>query len=284
MEPIRRDIYLNRLIARRHNQRIKIVTGVRRSGKSYLLFTLFDDWLRSQGVDHTHIIKIDLEDRRNSSLRDPDALLEFIDSRMIDDDMYYILIDEIQLVREFEDVLNSYLKIRNADLYVTGSNARFLSKDIVTTFRGRGDVVHIYPLSFSEYHSAFRRPKEETLPEYLLYGGLPETMPMTTQEEKVSFLRNVYEETYIRDIRERYNIRQEEELDILFDIVSSTVGSLTNPQKIANTFDSLLHGNLSAITIKSTLTSYASHFSWKKSQDTMSEAENTSILRTNITS
>lgn len=161
MEPIRRDIYLNRLIARRHNQRIKIVTGVRRSGKSYLLFTLFDDWLRSQGVDHTHIIKIDLEDRRNRSLRDPDALLEFIDSRMIDDDMYYILIDEIQLVREFEDVLYSYLKIRNADLYVTGSNARFLSKDIVTTFRGRGDVVHIYPLCFSEYHSAFRRPKEE---------------------------------------------------------------------------------------------------------------------------
>ena len=250
MEPIRRDIYLNRLIARRHNQRIKIVTGVRRSGKSYLLFTLFDEWLRSQGVDDTHIIKIDLEDRRNRSLRDPDALLEFIDSRMIDDDMYYILIDEIQLVREFEDVLNSYLKIRNADLYVTGSNARFLSKDIVTTFRGRGDVVHIYPLSFSEYHSAFSRPKEDTLPEYLLYGGLPETIPMTTQEEKVSFLRNVYEETYIRDIRERYNIRQEEELDILFDIVSSTVGSLTNPQKIANTFDSLLHGNLSAITIK----------------------------------
>lgn len=250
MEPIRRDIYLNRLIARRHNQRIKIVTGVRRSGKSYLLFTLFDEWLRSQGVDDTHVIKIDLEDRRNRSLRDPDALLEFIDSRMIDDDMYYILIDEIQLVREFEDVLNSYLKIRNADLYVTGSNARFLSKDIVTTFRGRGDVVHIYPLSFSEYHSAFSRPKEETLPEYLLYGGLPETIPMTTQEEKVSFLRNVYEETYIRDIRERYNIRQEEELEILFDIVSSTVGSLTNPQKIANTFDSLLHGNLSAITIR----------------------------------
>lgn len=250
MEPIKRDIYLNRLIARRHNQRIKIVTGVRRSGKSYLLFTLFDEWLRSQGVDDIHIIKIDLEARRNRSLRDPDALLEFIDSRMIDDDMYYILIDEIQLVREFEDVLNSYLKIRNADLYVTGSNARFLSKDIATTFRGRGDVVHIYPLSFSEYHSAFSRPKEETLPEYLLYGGLPETIPMTTQEEKVSFLRNVYEETYIRDIRERYNIRQEEELEILFDIVSSTVGSLTNPQKIANTFDSLLHGNLSAITIR----------------------------------
>lgn len=250
MKSIKRDIYLNRLIARRHNQRIKIVTGVRRSGKSYLLFTLFDEWLKANGVDESHIIKIDLENRRNKSLRDPDSLLDFIDARMVDGDMYYILIDEIQMVDEFEDVLNSYLKIKNADLYVTGSNARFLSKDIATTFRGRGDVVHIYPLSFSEYHSAFNRPKEETLPEYLLYGGLPETIPMTTREEKVAFLRNVYDETYIRDIRERYNIRQEEELEILFDIVSSTVGSLTNPQKIANTFDSMRHSDLSAVTIK----------------------------------
>lgn len=250
MKSIKRDIYLNRLIARRHNQRIKIVTGVRRSGKSYLLFTLFDEWLKANGVDESHIIKIDLENRRNKSLRDPDALLDFIDARMVDGDMYYIVIDEIQMVDEFEDVLNSYLKIKNADLYVTGSNARFLSKDIATTFRGRGDVVHIYPLSFSEYHSAFNRPKEETLPEYLLYGGLPETIPMTTREEKVAFLRNVYDETYIRDIRERYNIRQEEELQILFDIVSSTVGSLTNPQKIANTFDSMRHSDLSAVTIK----------------------------------
>lgn len=250
MESIRRDIYLNRLVARRHNQRIKIVTGVRRSGKSYLLFTIFDEWLRLQGVDDNHIIKIDLENRRNKSLRNPDALLEFIDSRMADDNMYYILIDEIQMVNEFEDVLNSYLKIKNADLYVTGSNARFLSKDIATTFRGRGDVVHIYPLSFGEYHSAFNRPKEETLPEYLLYGGLPETISMTTEEEKVSFLRNVYEETYIRDIRERYHIKQDEGLETLFDIVSSTVGSLTNPQKIANTFDSLRQNDLSAVTIK----------------------------------
>lgn len=250
MESIKRDIYLNRLIARRHNQRIKIVTGVRRSGKSYLLFTIFDEWLRSNGVNDSHIIKIDLENRRNKNLRAPDALLNFIDSKMTDDSMYYILIDEIQMVNEFEDVLNSYLKIKNADLYVTGSNARFLSKDIITTFRGRGDVVHIYPLSFREYHSAFDRPKEETLPEYLLYGGLPETIQMTSVEEKTAFLRNVYEETYIRDIRERYNIKQEEELEILFDIVSSTVGSLTNPQKIANTFDSLRQSDLSAVTIK----------------------------------
>lgn len=198
----------------------------------------------------SHIIKIDLEDRRNKSLRDPDVLLGYIDAKMTDTQMYYILIDEIQLVPEFEDVLNSYLKISNADMYVTGSNARFLSKDIITTFRGRGDVVHIYPLSFSEYHSAYDRSKEENLAEYLLYGGLPETITMKSGEEKMAFLRNVYEETYIRDILERYNIKQEEELEILFDIISSTVGSLTNPKKIADTFKSLRQNDLSAITIK----------------------------------
>lgn len=250
MKSIRRDTYLNRLIARRHNHRIKIVTGVRRSGKSYLLFNLFSNWLINNNIPENHIIKVDLEDRRNKALRDPDALLEYIDSKMVDSDMYYILIDEIQHVAEFEDVLNSYLKVKNADVYVTGSNARFLSKDIITTFRGRGDVVHIYPLSYSEYHSSFEKAKEETLSEYLLYGGLPETVFMSTAEEKVAFLHNVYEETYIKDIVERYNIKQEEELGILFDIVSSTVGSLTNPQKIANTFDSLRKCNLSAVTIK----------------------------------
>ena len=250
MTAIKRDIYLDRLIARRHNHRIKIVTGVRRSGKSFLLFNLFSDWLKENNIPDSHIIKIDLENRRNKSLRDPDALLAHIDSQMTDRDMYYIMIDEVQLVPEFEDVLNSYLKVENADVYVTGSNARFLSKDIITTFRGRGDVVHIYPLSFSEYHSAFELPKEETLPEYLLYGGLPETIPMMSGEEKVAFLRNVYEETYIRDIVERYHIKQEEELEILFDIVSSSVGSLTNPQKISNTFASLRQSNLSAVTIK----------------------------------
>lgn len=250
MNTIRRNIYLNRLITRRHNHRIKIVTGVRRSGKSFLLFNLFSEWLLANGVEKDNILRIDLEDRRNKTLRNPDALLRYIDSKMTNDSMYYILIDEVQLVDEFEDVLNSYLKIANADIYVTGSNARFLSKDIATTFRGRGDVVHIYPLSFSEYHSAFNRPKEETLVEYLLYGGLPETVSMTTDEEKVSFLRNVYEETYIKDILDRYNIKQENELEILFDIVSSTTGSLTNPQRISNTFASVHKNSLSAITVK----------------------------------
>lgn len=266
MKYIERDIYLNRLIARRHNRRIKIVTGVRRSGKSFLLFNLFSDWLKSNNVSESHIIKIDLENRRNKTLRDPDNLLDYIDSKMEDKDMYYIMIDEIQLVPEFEDVLNSYLKIENADVYVTGSNARFLSKDIITTFRGRGDQIHILPLSFREYHSAFERPKEETLPEYLLYGGLPETIRMTTIEEKVTFLKNVYEETYIRDIVERYNIKQEEELEILINIVSSTVGSLTNPQKIANTFESSRQNNLSAVTIKKYLDIICESFLMEKAE------------------
>ncbi len=247
---IRRDLYLDRLIRRRHNGRIKIVTGVRRSGKTYLLFKLFVSWLKENGVDESHIIKINLEDRRNKSLRDPDTLLEHIDSMIHGDLMHYVIIDEIQHVPEFEDVLNSYLNRDNVDLYVTGSNARFLSRDVITTFRGRGDEVRIYPLSFSEYHSAANRTKEEDWAEYMLYGGLPQTVFMESAEEKVTFLKAVFEDTYLKDIKERYAINREEEFEILIDIISSTVGSLTNPQKLANTFDSLRHSDLSAVTIK----------------------------------
>ncbi len=247
---IRRDLYLDRLIRRRHNGRIKIVTGVRRSGKTYLLFKLFVSWLKENGVDESHIIKINLEDRRNKSLRDPDTLLEHIDSMIHGDMMHYVIIDEIQHVPEFEDVLNSYLNRDNVDLYVTGSNARFLSRDVITTFRGRGDEVRIYPLSFSEYHSAANRTKEEDWAEYMLYGGLPQTVFMESAEEKVTFLKAVFEDTYLKDIKERYAINREEEFEILIDIISSTVGSLTNPQKLANTFDSLRHSDLSAVTIK----------------------------------
>ncbi|MCM1153195.1 MAG: ATP-binding protein [Muribaculum sp.] len=250
MKSIRRDIYLNRLIKRRHNGRIKIVTGVRRSGKTYLLFTLFTEWLKEQGVDDAHIIQINLEDRRNKSLRDPDALLEYIDSRIHGDGMHYIMVDEIQNVPEFEDVLNSYLQMQNADVYVTGSNARFLSKDVITTFRGRGDEVRIYPLSFSEYHSALDRPMEATLQEYMMYGGLPQIVFMDSDEEKTEFLKGIYEETYLRDIKERYAIKHEDELEALLNILSSTVGSLTNPHKLANTFDSLKQCDLSEVTIK----------------------------------
>ena len=250
MYQIKRDIYLNRLITRRHNGRIKIVTGIRRSGKTYLLFTLFTEWLKDNGVNDANIIQINLENRRNKKLRDPDALLEYIDSQIKDDEMHYIMVDEIQHVPEFEDVLNSYLSMRNADVYVTGSNARFLSKDVVTTFRGRGDEVRIYPLSYSEYHAALDRPMEATLQEYMMYGGLPQVVFMETDEEKTEFLKNIYEETYLRDIKERYVIKQDEELEILLNILSSAVGSLTNPQKLANTFDSLKKCDLSAVTIK----------------------------------
>ncbi len=241
---------MQRLITRRHNGRIKVVTGVRRCGKTYLLFTLFSEWLKKNGVEEKYIIKINLEDRRNKSLRNPDRLLEYIDEHIHGKKMHYVLIDEIQHVDEFEDVLNSYLQMDNVDVYVTGSNAKFLSKDVITTFRGRGDEVKIWPLSFSEYFSAQKSSKEEAWAHYLLYGGLPQIVSMTSDEERVSFLKNIYEETYIRDIKERYNIRQDEELEILMNVVSSSVGSLTNPQKIANTFGTLRKSNLSAVTIK----------------------------------
>lgn len=247
---IKRNIYLNRLIEHRHNRRIKIISGVRRCGKTYLLFTLFSEWLIDNGVLPKQIIKINLEDRRNKVLRDPDQLLEYIDTKIQGNEMHYVLIDEIQHVEEFEDVLNSYLQMPNVDVYVTGSNARFLSKDIITTFRGRGDEIRVWPLKFSEFCNSSNRSKEENLFNYLLYGGLPEIIGMPDDESKAAFLKNIFEETYLRDIKERYKIRHDEELDILFDIVSSSVGRLTNPKKLANAFSSINGSNLSDVTIK----------------------------------
>ena len=250
---IQRNTYLNRLIESRHNNMIKIITGVRRCGKSYLLFNLFSDWLTKEGVDDAHIIKIDLENRRNRKLRNPDVLLEHIDSKMIDDKMYYILIDEIQLVDEFEDVLNSYLKIENADVYVTGSNARFLSKDVITTFRGRGEEIKVYPLSFREYISAMDGPVDIIFEEYMTYGGLPQIVEYNSAKRKVEYLKALLAETYLTDIKERYQIRNDEELEILLDIISSSIGSLTNPRKLANTFETEKKVKLSDKTIKTYL-------------------------------
>lgn len=247
---INRDTYLKRIISRRHNGRIKIITGVRRSGKTFLLFKLYTAWLRQQNIDENHIIKVNLEDRRNKELRNPDNLLRYIDSKIKDESMHYVMIDEIQHVDEFEDVLNSYLGMDNVDVYVTGSNAKFLSKDVITTFRGRGDEVRIYPLSFAEYHSATGLTKEEDLKDYMIFGGLPQTVFMETDEEKSTFLKGIFDEIYLKDIKERYNVGREEELEILLNIISSTVGSLTNPQKLANTFDSMRKSDLSAVTIK----------------------------------
>ena len=203
-----------------------------------------------RNIDENHIIKVNLEDRRNKELRDPDNLLRYIDSKIKDESMHYVMIDEIQYVDEFEDVLNSYLGMDNVDVYVTGSNAKFLSKDVITTFRGRGDEVRIYPLSFAEYHSVTGLTKEEDLKDYMIFGGLPQTVFMETDEEKSTFLKGIFDEIYLKDIKERYNVGREEELEILLNIISSTVGSLTNPQKLANTFDSMRKSDLSAVTIK----------------------------------
>ena len=250
---IRRDIHLQKLIDSKHNGMIKIVTGIRRCGKSYLLFNLFYQHLKAEGIDDNHILRIDLEDRRNKLLRDPDALLKYIDSRMTDNQMYYVLLDEIQKVKEFEDVLNSYLNIDNADVYVTGSNSKFLSKDVITEFRGRGDEIRIAPLSFREFMSVYRGGREQGLEEYLIYGGLPKLVSLPTPEKKKAYLQGLFAKTYLTDIKERYKIKNDEELEELIDIVASSIGGLTNPTKLENTFRSVKHSNISHTTIKAYL-------------------------------
>ena len=250
---IKRDIHLKKLIDSKHNGMIKVVTGVRRCGKSYLLFNLFCQHLKEEGIADNHIIKVDLEDRRNKALRHPDALLDYIDSRMKDQQMYYILLDEVQHVNEFEDVLNSYLKIDNADVYVTGSNSRFLSTDVITEFRGRGDEIRIAPLSFREFMSVYQGTREKGLEEYMLYGGLPKIVEFTTVERKAEYLRGLFKKTYLTDIKERYKIKNDEDLEELIDIVASSIGGLTNPTKLENTFLTVKHSNISHTTIKAYL-------------------------------
>ena len=246
-----RDTYLQQLKNRMHNGMIKVVTGIRRAGKSYLLFHIFADYLRQQGVDDAHLIMIDLENRRNSKLRNPDALLEYIDSRLSDDQMHYVLIDEIQMVDEFEDVLNSYLKVPIADLYVTGSNSRLLSTDVITEFRGRGDEIRVHPLCFAEMLPYFAGKTEpEALREYMLYGGLPHITALPTTEQKELYLKNLMRETYLRDIKERYKVMNDDDLVELVDILSSSVGGLVSPKKLEDTFRSVKHSTLTAETIK----------------------------------
>ena len=252
---IERPIYLQRLIDRRHNGMIKIITGLRRSGKSYLLFTLFCQYLKEQGIDDTQIIKLDLENIYNERYRKPLPLLEYIGQRVIDTREYFILIDEIQLLDRFEEVLNTLLKNPQLDVYVTGSNARFLSKDVVTTFRGRGDELRIHPLSFSEYMSV--KPDapflETHLNEYMLLGGLPQTVTMPTEQQKKSYLQQLFSNTYLIDIKERYGIRNDDDLEELIDVMASSIGSLTNPQKIANTFRSAKQSTITRDTVKTYL-------------------------------
>ena len=243
---IKRDFHLQKLISSKHNGMIKVVTGIRRCGKSYLLMNLFRQHLIEHGIQSDHIITLDLEDRRSKRLRNPDALLEWIDSQITEwkepgdvpiEQMFYVMLDEVQLVPEFEDVLNSYLHIPNVDVYVTGSNSRFLSKDVITEFRGRGWEVHVTPLSFSEFSSAHPEwSYEAALDIYMTYGGLPYVCTLTDNRDKEEYLKQLFEKTYLTDIQERYHIRGSELMGELIDVVASGIGGMTNPTKIENTF------------------------------------------------
>ena len=247
---IKRDKYLNDLINRMHNGMIKVVTGIRRCGKSYLLFNIFKNYLLEHGVAASHIITIELDQRKNKKYRDPDTILDYIESLIEDDEQYYIMLDEVQMLQEFEEVLNSLLHIRNADIYVTGSNSKFLSKDVITEFRGRGDEIHIYPLTFKEFMEAYDGDMYRGWAEYVVYGGLPLTVTMKTEEQKISYLTNLFKETYLKDIIERHHIEKTQELEDLVNILASAIGSLTNPPKIEATFKSAIQSTISLNTIR----------------------------------
>lgn len=247
---IKRDKYLNDLINRMHNGMIKVVTGIRRCGKSYLLFNIFKNYLLEHGVAASHIITIELDQRKNKKYRDPDTILDYIESLIEDDEQYYIMLDEVQMLQEFEEVLNSLLHIRNADIYVTGSNSKFLSKDVITEFRGRGDEIHIYPLTFKEFMEAYDGDMYRGWAEYVVYGGLPLTVTMKTEEQKIRYLTNLFKETYLKDIIERHHIEKTQELEDLVNILASAIGSLTNPPKIEATFKSAIQSTISLNTIR----------------------------------
>lgn len=247
---IKRNRYLNMLISKKHNGLIKVITGMRRCGKSYLLFTLFKEHLLSDGIDEDHIIEIAFDAFENKKYRNPDVLYPYLKKQIKDDAMYYVLLDEVQLLGEFESILNSLIRMKNVDVYVTGSNARFLSKDVITEFRGRGDEVHMYPLSFAEFMSVYPGTKQDGWNEYMLYGGIPLVLEFTTPDQKIAFLKSLFEETYISDIVGRHNIRNKAELEELLNILSSAIGSLTNPQKLSATFQTVKKKKISNSTIK----------------------------------
>lgn len=248
---IKRDIYLNRLIKHKNNGMVKIITGVRRCGKSYLLSKMFRDHLLSSGVHEDHIIFLALDDYGNRKYHNPDELYAFVKSRITDAGDYYVLLDEIQLVSDFESVINGFMHIPNADIYITGSNSRFLSTDIITEFRGRGDEIRVYPLCFSEFYSAFGGEFDKAFAMYCNYGGMPLCLSLETPEEKAAYLTNLFETTYLADIINRNKLRGNAEIGELTDILASGIGSLTNPLKLSNTFSSVKNIKLSANTITS---------------------------------
>lgn len=262
---IERNDYLNKIIRHKNNGLIKVITGMRRVGKSYLLFNLFYDYLISTGIDKSHIITYALDDRRNKELRNPDELLKAIEKGIKADEMYYIFLDEIQMVDEFEDVLNSLLHMKNVDTYVTGSNSKFLSKDLITEFRGRSDEVKVYPLTFKEYTSVFDGDINEAWNQYYTYGGLPLILNFIEHEEKSNYLVKQFEKVYISDIVDRNGIRNISELEELINVLASNIGSLTNPKKLSNTFKSIKGVSVTEPTIKSYLTYLEDAFLIEKS-------------------
>lgn len=246
---IKRDFYLQQLVDGKQNGLIKIVTGIRRCGKSFLLFKLFRQYLLDVGVDSDHIIQIALDDIENANLREPLPLYKCIKANMTDEELYYILLDEVQLVPRFEEVLNSLLRIDNADVYVTGSNSKFLSSDIITEFRGRGDEIHLYPLSLSEYCEGTGLSPAEAWKDYYTYGGLPHTLSLGTEKKKIDYLNNLFESVYLIDILERHRIKNKAEFEELVKIIASGIGTPTNPTKLENTFKSVKKINIDSVTI-----------------------------------
>ena len=261
---IKRDLYLNKLISLKHNGLIKVITGIRRCGKSYLLNNIFYNHLIDSGVNEDHIIRFDFDSgddldmigesiikiEKENRRVDPEKFMAFVRSKIKDSEMYYLLLDEVQMLDCFETVLNGYLRKSNMDVYVTGSNAKFLSKDIITEFAGRGDEIHMYPLNFSEFMTAYKGDKYEGLAEYMLYGGIPLVALRDSRENKASALENLFSEIYVRDIQKRNKIKNIGELEDLLNIVSSAIGSLTNPEKLSKTFKSMKNSRITSVTVK----------------------------------
>lgn len=246
---IKRDYYLEQLKVRENNGLIKVITGLRRTGKSYLLFNLFYNYLIAKGVNKSHIIAIALDDLNNERLRDPYILLDYIKSCLKDNQLYYIFLDEIQYLKRFEEVLNSLLHIKNVDVYVTGSNSKLLSKDVITEFRGRGDEIRVYPLSFKEFYSVYEGTVDEAWDDYFNYGGMPLILSYKNTSDKIAYLKGLFDKVYMSDILERHHIKNKAELSELLDILSSDIGSLTNPLKLSKIFSSTKNSNISDKTI-----------------------------------
>ena len=247
---INRDIYLNKLISKRNNGLIKVITGVRRCGKSYLLFELFREHLKKEQVPDDHIIEMAFDAYENKKYQDPEVFFPYLMERINDQSQYYVLLDEVQLLKDFESVLNSLVRRKNVDVYVTGSNAKFLSKDVITEFRGRGDEVHMYPLTFAEFMSVYEGERTDGWRDYVLYGGLPLVLEFATPDQKADFLKTLFEETYLSDILGRNHVKNKAELEELLNILSSSIGSLTNPSKLSATFKSVKNKTISKTTIK----------------------------------